>query len=62
MSKIRVDSLRFILVALAALVPAAAVAAGPAHKAWLENWQKKNPTWRALHLIWPKHAATAESG
>jgi ubiquinone/menaquinone biosynthesis C-methylase UbiE len=27
--------------------------AGPPHKAWLESWQKENPTWRALHLIGP---------
>jgi hypothetical protein len=33
---------------------AAAVAAEPANKAWLENWQKKNPVWRALHLMSPQ--------
>lgn len=25
-----------------------------ADKAWLETWQRKNPTWRALHLIGPR--------
>ena len=24
------------------------------HKAWLEQWRKTNPTWRALHLIGPQ--------
>ena len=39
---------------LTALVPAITMAAGPTHKAWLDDWQKKNPTWRALHLIGPQ--------
>jgi hypothetical protein len=29
-------------------------AAEPAGKTWLLEWQKKNPTWRALHLIHPQ--------
>jgi len=29
-------------------------AAEPANKAWLQDWQKKNPAWRALHLIGPQ--------
>ncbi len=27
--------------------------AEPPHKDWLEQWRKKNPTWRAMHLIGP---------
>ncbi len=34
--------------------PALAIAAEPPHKAWLADWQKKNPTWRAMHLIGPR--------
>jgi hypothetical protein len=41
----------FILTAIAT-VPA--TAAEPAHKAWLADWQKKNPAWRAMHLIGPR--------
>ena len=26
----------------------------PAGKAWLQEWQKKNPVWRAVHLIGPQ--------
>jgi len=28
--------------------------ADPSQKAWLERWRKRNPTWRALHLIGPQ--------
>jgi len=31
-----------------------AAAAAAADKAWLQQWQKKNTTWRALHLIGPR--------
>ncbi len=47
-------SVRALILALAMLAPAAARAAEPAHKEWLAQWQKKNPTWRALHLIGPE--------
>ena len=30
------------------------LAAEPDKKAWLENWQKQNPQWRALHLLHPR--------
>ena len=30
------------------------LAAEPDKRAWLENWQKQNPKWRALHLIGPR--------
>jgi hypothetical protein len=39
---------------LAAFGGTAVFAAQPTHKAWLEDWQKKNPTWRALHLKGPQ--------
>ena len=32
------------------ILAALSTAAEPDKKAWLENWQKKNPIWRALHL------------
>ena len=32
---------------------AAAPTAAAADKAWLDNWKRENPTWRALHLIGP---------
>jgi hypothetical protein len=45
----------FLVVAvLTVLLPTITTAARPAHKLWLEDWQKKNPTWRALHLIGPQ--------
>jgi len=40
---------------------AAAVAAEPADKAWFENWQKKNPVWRALHLMDPPPERLADT-
>ena len=43
-----------VFAVLTAFFPATTIAAEPAHKAWLETWQKKNPTWRALHLIGPQ--------
>ncbi len=48
------------LTGLAIAALALAFAAGPLlaaetdKKAWLENWQKQNPKWRALHLIGPR--------
>ena len=36
------------------LATAIGTAAEPASRAWLENWQQNNPTWRALHLIGPQ--------
>ncbi len=43
-----------VLAAATAFIPATTLAEDQAHKAWLEAWQKKNPTWRALHLIGPQ--------
>jgi hypothetical protein len=43
----------FILFAALATITPALASADPSHKAWLADWQKKNPTWRALHLIGP---------
>ena len=54
MSKTCMRASFIMLAVLTAFVPAITIAAGPAHKAWLETWQKKNPTWRALHLIGPQ--------
>ena len=49
-------TLAFLAMAVVALCWAAAIgtAAEPASRTWLENWQKNNPTWRALHLIGPQ--------
>ncbi|MHB9048430.1 MAG: family 20 glycosylhydrolase [Pirellulales bacterium] len=52
--KTNMISVRALILALAMLAPAAALAGEPAHKAWLADWQKKNPTWRSLHLIGPE--------
>jgi hypothetical protein len=54
MSKTYMRASFVVLAVLTAYVPTITIAAGPAHKAWLETWQKKNPTWRALHLIGPQ--------
>ncbi len=43
-----------VFVVLTAFVGNRATAAEPAHNTWLTDWQKKNPTWRALHLIGPR--------
>jgi hypothetical protein len=37
-----------------ALTVGTMLAAEPDNKAWLENWQKQNPKWRALHLLHPR--------
>ncbi|MGA2068276.1 MAG: family 20 glycosylhydrolase [Thermoguttaceae bacterium] len=56
-----------ILVACLSLgFTAAATAAGPANaadakKARLDDWQKKNPVWRALHLIGPQPERMADT-
>jgi rubredoxin len=39
---------------LGTLWTAAARAAEPDRKTWLQDWQKKNPVWRALHLNGPQ--------
>ncbi len=48
----------FMLLTVAALALLGATAAGtatePGARAWLQDWQKKNPAWRALHLIGPQ--------
>ena len=54
MSKTYMRASFIMFAVLTAIVPVTTMAAGPAHKAWLETWQKKNPTWRALHLINPQ--------
>ncbi len=54
MSKTYIKAYFFLLVVLAVLAPGIILATEPAHKAWLETWRKKNPTWRALHLIGPQ--------
>ncbi len=37
-----------------ALTAGTLLAAEPDKKAWLENWQRQNPQWRALHLLRPR--------
>ena len=39
---------------LAVLVPDTVLAATPARRAWLTDWEKKNPIWRAIHCIGPR--------
>ncbi|MGO9244621.1 MAG: hypothetical protein ACLQDC_07620, partial [Verrucomicrobiia bacterium] len=45
-----------LLIGLAAflLTTSTLRAAEPDRKAWLEDWQKKNPQWRALHMSAPR--------
>jgi rubredoxin len=60
MHRIRITAVTLAVAVLAISFGAARVVAAetsPAEssgKAWLEAWQKKNPTWRALHLIGPQ--------
>ena len=54
MSKTCMKASLIVLAVFTVFVPPTTIAAGPAHKGWLETWQKKNPTWRALHLIGPQ--------
>ena len=50
------------LIGLAAflLTTSTLLAAEPDRKAWLEDWQKKNPQWRALHLSAPRPGQPAQ--
>lgn len=55
MQKAQIPS-RILATAVVALGSMTCVGAGaePASRTWLENWQKSNPAWRALHLIGPQ--------
>ena len=49
----RLAGLAIALMALAFAVNTL-LAAEPDNKAWLENWRKQNPQWRALHMLHPR--------
>jgi hypothetical protein len=53
-SKIRITSSVMATLVVAVGLAAVGAAAEPAARTRLADWQQKNPTWRALHLIGPQ--------